>query len=44
MINNFSSENRVVYEILWENMVQPDRPRITVSLRRRKDAICMADN
>ena len=25
----FLSENRVVYEILWENMAQPDRPRMT---------------
>jgi len=23
-------ENRAVYEIMWENMVQPDRPRVTI--------------
>jgi len=25
MLENFSSENRAVYEIMWENVVQPDR-------------------
>jgi len=24
------SENRAVYEIIWQNMVQPDRPLMTV--------------
>jgi len=23
-------ENRAVYEIMWENMVQPDRPQMTI--------------
>jgi hypothetical protein len=23
------SENRAVYEIMWKNMVQPDRPQMT---------------
>jgi len=26
MFNNFSSENRVAYEVMWENMVELDRP------------------
>jgi hypothetical protein len=26
----FSPENRVVYELMWKNMVQPDRPQVTV--------------
>jgi hypothetical protein len=28
--NNFFSENRAVYEIMWENMVQPDRPQMAI--------------
>jgi hypothetical protein len=24
---HFSPENRAVYEIMWKNMVQPDRPQ-----------------
>ena len=26
--NNFFSENRVVYDIMWKNTVDPDRPQI----------------
>ena len=26
----FSPENRVVYEIMWKNIVQPDRPQMTI--------------
>jgi hypothetical protein len=26
----FFSENRALYEIMWKNMVQPDRPRMTI--------------
>jgi len=29
MINNFSCENRDIYEIMWKNMVQPDSPQMT---------------
>jgi len=32
--NIFSSENRVVYEIMWQNMVEPERPQMAV-LRMR---------
>jgi len=27
---NFFSENRVVYEKMWENIVQPEKPQIIV--------------
>ena len=31
MISNiFFSENRAVYEIIWKNIIQPDRPQITI--------------
>jgi len=30
MFNNFSSKYRVVYEIMWKNMVQPDKPQTTI--------------
>jgi hypothetical protein len=28
--NNFSSENRAVYEIMWKNVIQPGRPQVTL--------------
>jgi hypothetical protein len=32
MFSNFfiSPENRAVYEILWKNIVEPDRPQMTI--------------
>ena len=30
IFNTFSSENRAVYEIMWKNIVQPDRPQTTI--------------
>jgi hypothetical protein len=24
------SENRAIYEIMWKNMVEPDRPQMTI--------------
>ena len=31
MLNNiFFFLNRAVYEIMWKNMVQPDRPQMTI--------------
>ena len=30
MFNNFSSENRAFYEIAWKNIVEPDRPLVTI--------------
>jgi hypothetical protein len=29
MFNNFA-ESHAIYEIMWKNMAQPDKPRITV--------------
>ena len=30
MFGNFFSENRDVYEIMWDNIVEPGRPQMTV--------------
>jgi hypothetical protein len=30
MFENFSFENRVVYEIMWKIMVWPDMPQMTI--------------
>jgi len=30
MLNNFFSENRVIYEKMSTHIVQPDRPRMTL--------------
>jgi len=30
MFNNFFPENCAVYEIVWENTVQPDRPQMKI--------------
>jgi len=30
IFNNFFPENRAVYEIMWKNIVDPDRPLMTV--------------
>ena len=37
----FFFENRVVYVIMWENMVERDRPQMTNNTAR---ALCMLDN
>ena len=29
MFSNFFSENGVVCEIMWKNVVEPDRPQMT---------------
>jgi hypothetical protein len=29
MFKNIFSENSAVYEIMWENVVEPDRPQMT---------------
>jgi hypothetical protein len=29
MFINFFSENGAVYEIMWKNVVEPDRPQMT---------------
>jgi hypothetical protein len=33
------SENRDFCEVMWKNMLQPDRPQMAVL--RRKDSLCM---
>jgi len=30
MFDNFFSENHAIYEIMWKNMVEPDRPQMTI--------------
>ena len=34
VLNNIFSEIRAVYEIMWKNMIQPDRPFKTIRLMR----------
>jgi hypothetical protein len=34
MFNNFFSENRAVYEMMWKNMVEPDRLQTTTRRMR----------
>jgi hypothetical protein len=35
IFNNFFPEDRAVYEIVWENVVEPDRPQMTLKRRMR---------
>ena len=28
--NNFLPQNRAVYDLVWKNTVQPDRPHMTI--------------
>jgi hypothetical protein len=30
----FSPENRAVYEIMWKNIAEPDRPQLTIWRKR----------
>jgi hypothetical protein len=30
MFNNFFSDNHAVYEIMWKNIVDADRPQMTI--------------
>jgi hypothetical protein len=30
MFNNFFSENHGIYEVMWKNIVQPNRPQMTI--------------
>jgi len=34
MFNNSFSKNRTVYEIIWKNIVDPDRPQMTIWRKR----------
>jgi hypothetical protein len=42
MLNNFLPEKLALYEIKWKNVVESERPQMTI--QHRKDAICMLDN
>ena len=39
MFNNFFPENLAVYEIMWKNVVEPERPQVT--MRRMRSACCI---
>ena len=41
--NIFSSEILSVYEVMWNKMVELDRPQMTIWLEQ-KNVICMPDN
>jgi hypothetical protein len=30
MFKNFFAENHAIYEMMWKNTVQPDRPQMTI--------------
>ena len=36
MFNNFTSKNHFVYEIMWKNTVEPDRPQMTKKKNNEK--------
>jgi hypothetical protein len=36
MFNNFLSENRAVYEMMWKNMVDMARPQVTIQYGAEK--------
>jgi hypothetical protein len=38
------SENRVAFEIMGKNMVQPDRPQMKIKYNTKEYAICMPSN
>jgi hypothetical protein len=40
MFNNFFSENRALYEIMWKNMVESDRALMTIRIIRRMRFAC----
>jgi hypothetical protein len=40
MYNNVFAENRAVYEIMWKNMVEPDRPQMEIYIIRRMRLAC----
>jgi hypothetical protein len=40
VFNKFFSENFVVYEIMWKNIVRQDRPEITYSLPNSPEERC----
>ena len=44
MFNNLFFENRDVYEIMWKNVVEPDRPQMTIWHMRIARWIAKATN
>jgi len=44
MFNNFVSENRSVYEIMWKKYGTARLATDDNIIRRRKDVMCMLDN
>ena len=36
----FPSENRTLYEVMWENTVEPDGPQIDIRVIRRMRFAC----
>jgi len=44
MINNVFFESRTVYEIIWKNNVEPDRPQMTTGRMRNACWIPKATN
>jgi hypothetical protein len=44
IFSNFFPENRAVYEIMWKNIVEPDRPLMTVWCMRISSWIPKATN
>jgi len=38
---NYFSDNITVYGIIWKNILQPDRPQITIQLRHNPFACCV---
>ena len=35
-VQQMSSENCVIYEIMWKNIAKPDRPQTTIQYSRKK--------
>ena len=36
-----STENRILYEVMWKNTVEPDNPQMTNIIRRMRIACCV---
>jgi hypothetical protein len=37
-------ENRTLYEAMWNNTVQPERPQMTIKQYNKAHDLCMLDN
>jgi hypothetical protein len=38
------AKNHAIHEIMQKNTLGPDRPQMTIIIKRRKDVICMPVN